>query len=192
MSTDRKITDAEIMLKIAGYDSKALELLYDRYSPMLYALIKKIIPNQELAEEVLSEVFVIILKQIDQFDYKSSDVYTWLVTLARNKAIDAMKRGQGKEKVKYTEEYEKEEILPKLSPEINAIEFSDVIDMREKIQVAINSLTDAQKLVVDLSYYEGLDESVIAEKLKIPVSSVKSKLRLANASLMKQIFNDRI
>jgi len=192
MSTDRKITDAEIMLKIAGYDSKALELLYDRYSPMLYALIKKIIPNQELAEEVLSEVFVIILKQIDQFDYKSSDVYTWLVTLTRNKAIDAMKRGQGKEKAKYTEEYEKEEILPKLSPEINAIEFSDVIDMREKIQVAINSLTDAQKLVVDLSYYEGLDESVIAEKLKIPVSSVKSKLRLANASLMKQIFNDRI
>ena len=192
MSSDRKITDAEIMLKIAGYDSKALELLYDRYSPMLYALIKKIIPNQELAEEVLSEVFVIILKQIDQFDYKSSDVYTWLVTLTRNKAIDAMKRGQGKEKVKYTEEYEKEEILPKLSPEINAIEFSDVIDMREKIQVAINSLTDAQKLVVDLSYYEGLDESVIAEKLKIPVSSVKSKLRLANASLMKQIFNDRI
>jgi len=192
MSSDRKITDAEIMLKIAGYDSKALELLYDRYSPMLYALIKKIIPNQELAEEVLSEVFVIILKQIDQFDYKSSDVYTWLVTLTRNKAIDAMKRGQGKEKAKYTEEYEKEEILPKLSPEINAIEFSDVIDMREKIQVAINSLTDAQKLVVDLSYYEGLDESVIAEKLKIPVSSVKSKLRLANASLMKQIFNDRI
>jgi len=192
MSTDRKITDAEIMLKIAGYDSKALELLYDRYSPMLYALIKKIIPNQELAEEVLSEVFVIILKQIDQFDYKSSDVYTWLVTLTRNKAIDAMKRGQGKEKVKYTEEYEKEEILPKLSPEINAIEFSDVIDMREKVQVAFNSLTDAQKLVVDLSYYEGLDESVIAEKLKIPVSSVKSKLRLANASLMKQIFNDRI
>jgi len=192
MSTDRKITDAEIMLKIAGYDSKALELLYDRYSPMLYPLIKKIIPNQELAEEVLSEVFVIILKQIDQFDYKSSDVYTWLVTLTRNKAIDAMKRGQGKEKAKYTEEYEKEEILPKLSPEINAIEFSDVIDMREKIQVAFNSLTDAQKLVVDLSYYEGLDESVIAEKLKIPVSSVKSKLRLANASLMKQIFNDRI
>ena len=79
MSADGIFTDAEIMLKIAGYDSKALELLYNRYSPMLYALTKRIIPNQELAEEVLSEVFVIILKQIDQFDYKSSDVYAcWL------------------------------------------------------------------------------------------------------------------
>jgi RNA polymerase sigma-70 factor, ECF subfamily len=191
LSADGRLTDAEIMLKIAGYDAKALELLYDRYAPMLYALTKRIIPNQELAEEVISEVFVIILKQIDQFDYKSNDVYTWLVTLTRNKAIDAMKRGQGKEKRTYTEEYEKEEIIPKLSPEIKAMEFADVVGMKDKIQVAINSLTDAQKYLLDLSYYEGLDENVIAERLKIPVSSVKSKLHLANSNLMKEI-HDRI
>ena len=191
MSADSRLTDAEIMLKIAGYDAKALEQLYDRYAPMLYALTKRIIPNQELAEEVISEVFVIILKHIDQFDYKSNDVYTWLVTLTRNKAIDAMKRGQGKENRTYTEEYEKEEIIPKLSPEIKAMEFADVVGMRDKIQVAFNSLTDAQKYLLDLSYYEGLDENVIAERLKIPVSSVKSKLRMANASLMKEI-HDRI
>lgn len=192
MSSDGILTDAEIMLKIAGYDSSASELLYDRYAPVLYALIKKIIPNQELADKVLSEVFVITLKQIDQFDFKSSDVYTWLVTLTRNKAIDSMKRQQGKEKRVYTEEFEKDEIIPKLSPEIKAMEFSDVTRMRNNIQAAINSLTDAQKSLLDLSYYEGLDESMIAERLKIPVSSVKSKLRLVNASLMKQIFNDRI
>jgi RNA polymerase sigma-70 factor (ECF subfamily) len=185
-------TDAEIMLKIAGYDSSALELLYDRYAPMLYALIKKIIPNQELADKVLSEVFVMTLKQIDQFDFKSSDVYTWLVTLTRNKAIDSMRRQQGKEKRVYTEEFEKDEIIPKLSPEIKAMEFADVTRVRNNVQAAINSLTDAQKSLLDLSYYEGLDESMIAERLKIPVSSVKSKLRLVNASLMKQIFNDRI
>ena len=191
MSADGRLTDAEIMLKIAGYDAKALEQLYDRYAPMLYALTKRIIPNQELAEEVISEVFVVILKHIDQFDYKSNDVYTWLVTLTRNKAIDAMKRGQGKEKRTYTEEYEKEEIIPKLSPEIKAMEFADVVGMRDKIQVAFNSLTDAQKYLLDLSYYEGLDENVIAERLKIQVSSVKSKLHLANSSLMKEI-HDRI
>jgi RNA polymerase sigma-70 factor (ECF subfamily) len=192
LSSNGILTDAEIMLKIAGYDSSALELLYDRYAPMLYALIKKIIPNQELADKVLSEVFVITLKQIDQFDFKSSDVYTWLVTLTRNKAIDSMKRQQGKEKRAYTEEFEKDEIIPKLSPEIKAMEFADVTRRRNYIQAAINSLTDAQKSLLDLSYYEGLDESMIAERLKIPVSSVKSKLRLVNASLMKQIFNDRI
>ena len=192
MSSDGILTDAEIMLKIAGYDSSALELLYDRYAPTLYALIKRIIPNEELADKVLSEVFVITLNQIDQFDFKSSDVYTWLVTLTRNKAIDSMKRQQGMEKRAYTEEFEKDEIIPKLSPEIKALEFSDVIRLRNNVQAAINSLTDAQKSLLDLSYYEGLDDSMIAERLRIPVSSVKSKLRLVNASLMKQIFNDRI
>jgi RNA polymerase sigma-70 factor (ECF subfamily) len=155
LSSDGILTDAEIMLKIAGYDSSALELLYDRYAPMLYALIKKIIPNQELADKVLSEVFVITLKQIDPFDFKSSDVYTWMVTLTRNKAIDSMKRQQGKEKRAYTEEFEKDEIIPKLSPEIKAMEFADVTRRRNYIQTAINSLTDAQKSLLDLSYYEG-------------------------------------
>lgn len=183
-------TDAEIMLKLAGYDSKALEQLYNRYSSMLYALIRKIIPNKEMAEEVLSDVFVITWKQMDQFDFKSNNVFTWLVTLTRNKAVDAMKRETGKEKREYSEEYEKEEILPKLSPEIKAIDFVDVTEIREKVKVAINSLADTQKSVIDLSYYEGLDENIIAERLKIPVSSVKSKLHLANNSLTKQIFNE--
>ncbi len=192
LGSDSRLTDAEIMLKIAGYDSTALELLYDRYSPVLYALIKKIISNHELADEILSEVFVITLKQIDQFDFKSSDVYTFLITLARNKAIDSLRRKQGKEKRMYTEEFEKDEIIPKLSPEIKAMEFSDVMRIRDSVQNALNVLTEAQKSLLELSFYEGLDENVIAEKLKIPVSSVKSKLRLVNASLMKQIFNDRI
>ena len=192
LSFDGRLTDAEIMLKIAGYDSTALELLYDRYSPVLYALIKKIIPNHELADEILSEVFVITLKQIDQFDFKSSDVYTFLITLARNKAIDSLRRKQGKEKRMYTEEFEKDEIIPKLSPEIKAMEFSDVMRIKDSVQNALNGLTEAQKSLLELSFYEGLDENVIAERLKIPVSSVKSKLRLVNASLMKQIFNDRI
>ncbi len=192
LSSESRLTDAEIMLKIAGYDSSAVELLYDRYSPVLYALIKKIVPDHELADEILSEVFVITLKQIDQFDFKSSDVYTFLITLARNKAIDSLRRKQGKEKRVYSEEFEKDEIIPKLSPEIKAMEFSDVMRIKNSVENAINGLTDAQKSLLELSFYEGLDENVIAERLKIPVSSVKSKLRLVNASLMKQIFNDRI
>ena len=83
---DSNQTDAEIMLKVAGYDSKALEQLYDRYSPILYTLIKKIVDDNENAEEILSDVFVIVWRQIDQFDFKTNNVYTWLVTLTRNKA----------------------------------------------------------------------------------------------------------
>ena len=181
------LTDAEIMLKIAGYDSKALEQLYDRYTPLLYTLIKKIIPEKETAEEVLSEVFVIIWRQIDHFDFSSSNVYTWMVTLARNKAIDVINRTIGKVTEEYTDDYEKEKILPKLSPEIESVELEEVLGMKEKIEGAMKSLTDAQRYVIELSYFEGLDESGIAEKLKIPSSTVKSKLQVAIGNLMKKI-----
>jgi RNA polymerase sigma-70 factor (ECF subfamily) len=181
------LTDAEIMLKIAGYDSKALEQLYDRYTPLLYTLIKRIIPDKDTAEEVLSEVFVIIWRQIDQIDFKSSNIYTWMVTLARNKAIDVKNRNVGKVTEEYTEDYEKEKILPKLSPEIEPTELEDVLEMKEKIEGAVKSLTGAQRYVMELSYYEGLDEIGIAEKLKIPSSTVKSKLQVAIGNLMKKI-----
>ncbi|MBE0571624.1 MAG: sigma-70 family RNA polymerase sigma factor [Ignavibacteriaceae bacterium] len=187
MSEVKSLTDAEIMLKIAGYDSKALEQLYDRYTPLLYTLIKKIIPEKELAEEVLSEVFVLIWRQIDHFDFRSSNVYTWMVTLARNKAIDVKNRTIGKVTEEYTDDYEKEKILPKLSPEIESVELEEVLGMKEKIEGAMKSLTDAQKYVIELSYFEGLDESGIAEKLKIPSSTVKSKLQVAIGNLMKKI-----
>jgi len=187
LSEVKSLTDAEIMLKIAGYDSKALEQLYDRYTPLLYTLIKKIIPEKEIAEEVLSEVFVIIWRQIEHFDFSSSNVYTWMVTLARNKAIDVKNRTRGKVTEEYTDDYEKEKILPKLSPEIESVELEEVLGMKEKIEGAMKSLTDAQKYVIELSYFEGLDESGIAEKLKIPSSTVKSKLQVAIGNLMKKI-----
>ena len=183
----KSLTDSEIMLKIAGYDSKALEQLYDRYTPLLYTLIKRIIPDKETAEEVLSEVFVIIWRQINQVDFKSINVYTWMVTLARNKAIDVKNRNMGKVTEEYTEDYEKEKILPKLSQEIESVELEDVLEMKGKIEGAIKSLTDAQRYVMELSYYEGVDEIGIAEKLKIPSSTVKSKLQVAIGNLMKKI-----
>ena len=187
MSDVNSLTDSEIMLKITGYDSKALEQLYDRYTPLLYTLIKRIIPDKETAEEVLSEVFVIIWRQIDQVDFKSINVYTWMVTLARNKAIDVKNRNMGKVTEEYSEDYEKEKILPKLSQEIESVELEDVLEMKGKIEGAIKSLTDAQRYVMELSYYEGVDEIGIAEKLKIPSSTVKSKLQVAIGNLMKKI-----
>jgi len=187
MTSIQPRTDAEIMLKIAGYDSKALEALYDRYTPILYTLIKKIVKDQETAEEVLTEVFIMIWKHIDEFDFKVSNVYTWLVTLARNKAIDEMKRKKGEDMGENNDEYEKGRIVPRLSREIESLELEEVLEKREKIEVAINSLTDAQRYVLELSYYEGLDEKKIAEKLKIPVSTVKSKLQVAIGNLMQKL-----
>jgi RNA polymerase sigma-70 factor, ECF subfamily len=187
VADSNSLTDAEIMLKVAGYDSKALEQLYDRYAPILYTLIKKIITDKDASEEILSEVFVILWRQIDQFEFKSNNVYTWLITLARNKAIDVLNRNSGKILLEYNDDYEREMIIPKLSPEIEALELSDVLSTKEKIEKALGSLTDAQKYVLELSYYGGMDQGEIAAKLNIPAVTVKSKLQVAFGNLMQKV-----
>lgn len=187
MSESDYIKDGEIMLKVAGYDSKALEQLYDRYAPIVYTLIKKIVTDKDTAEEILSDVFVIVWRQIDNFDFKTNNVYTWLITLARNKAIDVLKRRSGKSLPDYDDSYEVEHILPKLSPEIEALELKDVIDKKDKIFAALNSLTDAQKYVLELSFYGGMDQQEIAAKLNIPSVTVKSKLQVAFGNLMQKV-----
>lgn len=187
MAESNSLTDAEIMLKIAGYDSKALEQLYDRYAPFLYTLIKKIVIDKETSEEILSDVFVIIWRQIDQFDFKTNNIYTWLVTLARNKAIDVLNRRGGKMLPDYNDEYEKEHIIPKLSKEVETLELEEVLNRKEKMEKALSSLTDAQRYVLELSYYGGMDQEEIANKLKIPTVTVKSKLQVAIGNLMQKL-----
>lgn len=185
------MSDSELMLKVAGYDSKALEQLYDRYSPILYTLIKRIVDDKEVAEEVLSDVFVIVWKKIDQFDFKTNNVYTWLITIARNKAIDTLNRSLQKEGIEnYNDKYEEEKILPKLSNLINPLNLGQILNNGEKVSDIINSLTEAQRYVLELSYYEGLNEKEIAEKLKIPLPTVKSKLQLALGILQQKLVFD--
>ena len=92
MAFERTLTDGELMMQVAEFDSSALEKLYDRYSTTLFTLINKIVSDKQLAEEILSDVFVIIWNRIDHFDFKANNVYTWLITLAKNKAVDSLKR----------------------------------------------------------------------------------------------------
>jgi RNA polymerase sigma-70 factor, ECF subfamily len=182
------MTDGEVMLKVAGYDSQALEELYERYSQLLFTLINKILDNREIAEEVLSDVFVIIWQKIEKFDFKTNNVYTWLVLLARNKALDVHKRNNNPGLMpEYNDDYVNEFIIPKLSGSIAPLELEKILSKKIGIADALNKLTDAQKYVIDLAFYHGLKEDDIAKKLNIPAPTVKSKIQVTLGNLYKKI-----
>jgi RNA polymerase sigma-70 factor (ECF subfamily) len=173
-----------LIQRVSGNDSKALEALYNRYSPLLYTLIKKIVVDEETAREVLSDVFVIIWRKIDFFDLQTNDVYTWLITLARNKAVDTLRRSKNPtETEKYDDVYENENIIPLLSPSIDPLDLKTAMNLKDSVEAALNKLTDAQQFVIYLAYYEGLTEKEIAARLKIPVPTVKSKIKIALSNL---------
>lgn len=176
------------MKRVAAYDSKALEILYNRYAPLLYTLIKKIAVKKEIAEEILTEVFVIIWKRVELFDIYSGNVYTWLITLARNKAVDTIRRNnKDLEMPEYSDEYEIDFIVPKLSKQIDALDLATANTIKDGVEVALKKLTDAQQYVIYLAYYEGLTQKEIAERLNIPYSTVKSKIKIASLNLREYL-----
>ncbi len=184
MEDNKIITDTQIMRKIKEYDSKALEELYDRYSPILYTLIKKIVPDQTVAEEVLADIFVILWKKGKYFELSNENLYTWLIILARNKAVDRKIRDSKlKEFPEYSDDFEDEIIIPKISKSIDPFELSNVQAEKEKFEEAMNKLTEAQKYVINMAFYDGKTQGEIASELNIPLSTVKSKIQVALSNL---------
>jgi len=183
LTVNNNSSDIEIMQKVSVYDSKALEILYNRYSPLLYTLVKKIVNDASLAEDVLTDIFEIIWRKIHLFDIHSGNVYSWLVTLSRNKAVDTLRRSQNREVPEYSKDYEDNFIIPKLSRIIDPLDLKTTNSIKDSVETAINKLTDAQKYVLYLAYYEGYTQKEIAEKLNIPFATVKSKIKIASTSL---------
>lgn len=184
MEDNKIITDTHIMSKIKENDSKALEELYDRYSPILYTLIKKIVPDQTVAEEVLADIFVILWKKGKSFELSNENLYTWLIILARNKAVDRKIRDSKlKELPEYSDDFEDEIIIPKISKSIDPVELSKVQAEKEKFEGAMNKLTEAQKYVINMAFYDGKTQGEIASELNIPQTTVKSKIQVALSNL---------
>lgn len=175
MSTHSK--DIELIQRVIERDSKALEALYDKYSPVLYTLINKILGNKEKSELVLTEIFVIIWQKCGLFNLETQNLFSWLILLSRNKALDTLKRDRGDNLPEYDDEYENSFIIPKISPAISPLDIEEAFEKRDVIFSTIGKLTEAQQYVLSLAFYEGLNENEIAKKLNIPLPTIKSKLR---------------
>lgn len=189
---DTQIADIELFQKISNRDSKALESLYDRYSPVLYTLVKQIVVDKEVAEEILADIFVIIWQKSSMFDINSGNLYSWLINLSRNKALDFIRREKSLITDEYNDEYENAFIIPTISTLIPSNDLDKTFSNREKIYSAVHNLTEAQQYVLSLAYYDGLTESEIAKKLNIPLLTVKSKIRVALNSVKENLAKEEI
>lgn len=185
MISYKDITDIEIFENIVKYDSKALEELYIRYSPILFSLIKKIVSDEKASEQILLDVFTVVWKKIDLFNFKTGNVYSWMIILTRNKAVEYL-RNKG-ELAKEDDRYEDFYVIPILDNTIDSLSLNSAMKAKPEISEALDNLTDAQKYVLLLSFYEGLTLDQIAEKLNIPVPTVRSKITLALNKLRENL-----
>lgn len=186
---NNNLSDKDLMIKIKEADREAIEILFDRYSPLLFSVIKKIVEDDEIAEEVLFEVFEIIWCKPEYFEEDNKNAYTWIIMLARKKAIDKLKRKNNLPDLReYTTEFEKQNIVPKLSPKIKALEREKIVNKIDKISNLFNVLYPDQKLILTEAFYRASDDKTIAQKLNIPVAAVKLKLQYTLETLMQRLY----
>lgn len=187
MSENQHTTDSELILQLVGYNQNAFEELFNRYSATIYSLIKEIVTNPKLAEKVLLNVFSVFLKRLEYYSTGTDSAFTWLVLIARNLSLDTLNRIKfGEDIPKYSDEYEIDFILPKLSQVITPIDINKRTELSAKIKTYKSNLTEAQNLVLSLVYFEGLNEEEIAKRLNVPVVTVRQKILSIMENLHEQ------
>lgn len=188
LETKNQVSDGELVLKIAGYNAQAFEQLFGRYSSFLYGLIKKIIGDAKLSEQVLLNVFAIFWKRIEQYDATTNNVFTFLTMLTRNRAVDVLKRmDEHKLSPLYDDNYENEKIFPKLSSVIKPINLELALAYSERIKFYKSQLTEVENLVLNLAFFEGLTDEEISRKVNIPEATVKQKIQTTLGTLMQNL-----
>jgi RNA polymerase sigma-70 factor (ECF subfamily) len=164
---------AQLIALTAQGDQTALATFYDRTSPQVFGLIYKILNNHEAAEEVTLDVYTQVWRQAHTYDATRGAPGAWLMTLARTRAIDRFRAGAA--------EHGRIESLDavKLFASGDDTPEQDVEDQerRRYVQQALAVLTAEQREAVALAYFYGLSQSEIAEKLRLPLGTVKTRIR---------------
>jgi RNA polymerase sigma-70 factor (ECF subfamily) len=161
---------------VARGDERALATLYDSYSRILFGLILRILNDREEAEDVLQEVFLQVWRRAADYDERRGRPFTWLVTLARSRAIDRL-RALGSRQRAVTES------AREVSEEVSdAARDAFKSEQGEIVRRALAELPEEQRRALVLAYFEGLSQSEIAVRLGAPLGTVKTRMR---SGLMK-------
>ena len=177
-------TDFELMEAIQNEDPEALSKLYDRYNGILKALILRVIHNESEADDLLQEIFMEIWNQAKNFSAQKGKPLGWMVTLARRRAIDGLRKKQA-----YARAEERLQSETEQQPDAwvhNATEQEITFgDTRVLVRKVIEGLPPAQREAIELAFFRGMSQREIAANTNTPLGTVKTRLELG----LKKIYD---
>ncbi len=166
--------DATLLQRLLHSDVSAFEEIYERHSRIVYSLVLRILRQGATAEEVVQDVFLQLWRNSSQYDAHRGPFVPWLLTLARNRALDQL-RLKGERQRRREEQTDE---LPQISTA--APQYERALDEKRRavhVRSLVASLPAAQKKAIELAYFEGLSHSEIAAALNEPLGTVKSWIR---------------
>jgi RNA polymerase sigma factor (sigma-70 family) len=180
-----KISEPELIFLLQGKDEKAFNYLYDNYSGALYGLILNMVAKKDYADEIIQDVFVKVWKSCGQYDSTKGRLYTWMINIARNTALDFIK----------SKGFLNEQKNRSLSDVVNEVDSgSESVDELQNIQAdqvamkaVVYSLRKEWRELIELLYYQGYTQSEVAERLDIPIGTIKTRTRSALIELREKL-----
>ena len=175
--------DGDLARRLQARDAGAMRELYDRYGRLVYSLIMRIVRNSAAAEDLVQETFLRVWNRMQGFDQQRGALGPWVLTVARNRAIDYLRSTDGRMSAGSLE-------LDRLEHPGLFCDFEDralSLDRARRLKEAFEKLTPNQKTVVELAYYEGLSQTEMAERMQQPLGTVKTWVRSALKVLREQL-----
>jgi len=166
-------SDATLVVQLLHRDVNAFEQLYDRHSRIVYALVLRILQQASTAEEVVQDVFLQLWRNAGQYQSDRGPFVPWLLTLARNRALDHLR-------LKSERQRRREDQADELPAIAKTPEYEKALDEKrraERVRSLIGTLSAPQKKAIEMAYFEGLSHSEIANALQEPLGTVKSWIR---------------
>ena len=168
------------MRRVLADDTTALGAIYDRHAASVYGLAYRMVRERSAAEDVVQEAFIAVWRSRHGYRPERGSVRTWLLTITRNRAIDAIRRSRAGVHVEFRDGHHGE------APERTDEEVLRGLET-VAIRTALAGLPAAQREALELGYLSGLTQGEIAARLGIPLGTVKSRMRLALRKLATQI-----
>ena len=172
--------DLLLLGEIARKNEDALMRLYDKYRRSVYSMLLRIVKLESEAEELLQDVFMQVWEKAELFDAERGYFDTWLFTLTHNKAVNTL-RSRLSKKSALEDRKDIQDLANVVSPqttqETTPLSEQESADDRSAVLTALNNIPSDQRDALMLAYYDGLSQSEIAEKLGVPIGTIKTRMR---------------
>jgi RNA polymerase sigma-70 factor (ECF subfamily) len=177
-----QISDNELLQAVARGDESALARIYDRYRLILFGLLVRILHSREEAEDVLQEVFLQVWRRAADFDEARGRAFTWLVTVARSRALDRLRALGSRARLA--------EAAPAAEQVGDAAQEAFQSEQAEVVRHALAQIPPDQRQALFLAYFEGLTQMEIAARLGAPLGTVKTRMR-AGMIKLRELLHDQ-
>ncbi len=169
--------DLAAVTAVKSGDQGAMAELYDRYSSVVYAVALRVLGDTMAAEDVLQEVFLQLWRNPSAFDAARGSLGAWLAVIARNRAIDALRKRKPETDI--------EDVVVSVAPDLASE--ADRSRAAEKVRGVLGAMPPAQRSALEMAYFQGLSHSEIADKTGEPLGTIKTRIR-AGLTMLRKAF----